>query len=446
MKPTANGLLHSTSTAAQIPHALDEVEEQDSSHQSSEGLSPKKQKATLKGKGKGKALGKGKFFVQSSPSRASVSDNSPINPAPIEQGNSADINSPSPAQVERQPTLQQHQQQLALRRSSGSSNGASKKKRQISLSTMKGKFQAEKRKAAAAIEAREAREEDGGWEDEDADLDEWGSDDEEVEKASMTASPKQIPPPAPTPLVRMTKAQREAAKAEHAEIQAKLDAQRKRAMFAKQQIFGPSGGLLSQALQRGGSMVDLQAGQSHQTPPAAASQLSSSVHPNAHSQVHHFGHSPGPSLVRSKSVVAMPLQTGVSVTVRNPMTHPETTISNQELPPPAVATTSTNNSGGRARILPPDEELETTDEESEDDYLATSKTKQKLEQLVQRKQAAKAAQAQRNSVSPGSESTAVQPIAVSSSPTTDRRAMITRELSESLRKSKLYAHQCFRLC
>lgn len=67
------------------------------------------------------------------------------------------------------------------------------------------------------------------------------------------------PPPAPTPLQKMSKKERQAAAAERAKIEARLEAQRKREMFAKQQIFGtrPSSGLLASALQRGASMVNL---------------------------------------------------------------------------------------------------------------------------------------------------------------------------------------------
>jgi hypothetical protein len=342
-----------------------------------------------------------------------------------------------------------------MRRSSGSSTGAgaSKKKRHVSLSTMKGKYHAEKRKAAAALEAKEAREEDGGWEDDEEDLDEWSND--EADRSSLTAaSPKEIPPPAPTPLVRMSKKQREAAKAERAQIEAELEAQRKREMFAKQQIFGQPRGLLSQALQRGGSLVDLQAAGEAEQPSSSSSKP---IH-HKRDHAHTLGQSPGPSLLRSKSAVAIPVQTGVSVTVSKPLSRPVT--SGQANPPPTTTTTTTtttiSNSNGnghsngsrappalsnRARILPPSEEqLETTDEESQDDTLANENTKQKLEQLVQRKEAAKVAKSKSinsiGSTSDGSNRIPIQPIPMATSPTTDRRAMITRELSESLRKSE----------
>lgn len=438
MNPTPNGLLNSTNTA-QIPPPLDEEEEQET-YQSDEDAPPVgrlQQQQQSKGKG-GKGKGKGKFFVQSSPSRASVSDSSPVTPASLRSTQARESPSPrEPVSPAKPPPLSPQQvQQQALRRSSGSSAGGNKKKRHVSLSTMKGKFLAEKRKAAAALEAKEAREEDGGWEDDEEDLDEWS--DDEAGVGSLTASPKIIPPPAPTPLVRMSKKQREAAKAEREHIEAELEAQRKREMFAKQQIFGQPKGLLSMALQRGGSLVDLQAAGTAPQDPS----LSNQPQKRSGGTTHGFGQSPGPSLLRSKSAVAIPVQTGVSVTVSKPLARPTPSTSplQQVTKAPTSGPSNSNGNGnGRARILPPSEEqLETTDEESEDDYLATETTKQKLEQLVKRKEEAKIAKS-KSSVGSEHESiikTPIQAIPVASSPTTDRRAMITRELSESLRKSR----------
>jgi hypothetical protein len=459
MNPTPNGYLNSTMTQAARAPALDEVEEQDvssgdtsASPQKKKGLNKGKGKATGNGHGhgngsghgggKGKAAdgggkGKGKFFVQSSPSRASVSDSSAITSVSPLNVNTQESPANQPPAAKAAPlsplSPQPPQQQLAMRRSSGSSTGASKKKRHVSLSTMKGKYHAEKRKAAAALEAKEAREEDGGWEDDEEDLDEWS--DDEAGKSITSASPREIPPPAPTPLVRMSKKQREAAKAERAQIEAELEAQRKREMFAKQQIFGQPRGLLSQALQRGGSLVDLQAAAEQ---PHSHSALSSSrpTHKTIHAPT--LGQSPGPSLLRSKSAVAIPVQTGVSVTVSKPLSRP---VTNQDSDPPTLISNDKAPPAlsNRARILPPSEEqLETTDEESQDDTLANENTKQKLAQLVQRKEAAKVAKSKSiNSIPSGSEETRPSiPIAMATSPTTDRRAMITRELSESLRKSE----------
>jgi hypothetical protein len=462
MNPTPNGYLNSTMTQAARAPALDEVEEQDvssgdtsASPQKKKGLNKGKGKATGNGHGhgngngngsghgggKGKAAdgagkGKGKFFVQSSPSRASVSDSSAItsvSPLNVNTQQSPANQPPAAKPAPLSPLSPQPPQPPAMRRSSGSSTGASKKKRHVSLSTMKGKYHAEKRKAAAALEAKEAREEDGGWEDDEEDLDEWS--DDEAGKSITSASPKEIPPPAPTPLVRMSKKQREAAKAERAQIEAELEAQRKREMFAKQQIFGQPRGLLSQALQRGGSLVDLQAAAEQ---PHSHSALSSSRPTHKTIHAHTLGQSPGPSLLRSKSAVAIPVQTGVSVTVSKPLSRP---VTNQDSDPPTLISNDKAPPAlsNRARILPPSEEqLETTDEESQDDTLANENTKQKLAQLVQRKEAAKVAKSKSiNSIPSGSEETRPSiPIAMATSPTTDRRAMITRELSESLRKSE----------
>jgi hypothetical protein len=69
------------------------------------------------------------------------------------------------------------------------------------------------------------------------------------------------PPPAPTPLRDMSRKQRLAAQEERRKIEAELEAQKKREMFAKQHIFGAkpaqSEGLLSGIFKKGGSMVDL---------------------------------------------------------------------------------------------------------------------------------------------------------------------------------------------
>lgn len=267
-----------------------------------------------------------KFFVQSSPSKGSASD-SPL-PSPV---TNAALNPPSRTKHGR--------------RSSGDSSSASTShrrdsthvshKRHISLTTMRGKFQAEKRKAAenmAKKQEEDVEEEESGWEDEDQvnednenepeDDENWSdeeeaeeiAEDEPVEEPLPAPSPQDDrerknkdpnrrrsssrprpsrgsvsqpnigavlsrrvswhgdrsrehlamtrpipPPPAPTPLQKMSKKERQAAAAERAQIEARLEAQRKREMFAKQQIFGtrPSSGLLASALQRGASMVNL---------------------------------------------------------------------------------------------------------------------------------------------------------------------------------------------
>jgi hypothetical protein len=403
----------------QVPPALDEVDElETTSNPDSPGdISPKKQRSK-----------RGKFFVQASPTKASVSDSSPVAPT------AAPLPPASPqASTSRQPNLPTPSANANQnRRSSGSSAGASKKKRHVSLSTMKGKFHAEKRRAAAAMEAKEAREEDGGWEDEDEDLDEWS--DDEAEQASMTASPEQIPPPAPTPLVRMSKKQREAAAIERAKIEAELDAQRKREMFAKQAIFGQPQGLLSQALQRGGSLVDLAAAGATRGSTMASTSATSATAQKGH--LHStFSQSPiGANLLRSKSAVAIPVQTGVSVTVQQGSHGSNRSQTSQHSNGSGAAGTRTKMDPKaqhpRPRLRPPSaEHLETTDESESDDYLATSSTQHKLNSLLKQKEEAKAAREAAALAPP------IQPVPVAISPTTDRRAMIMREMSESLRKS-----------
>lgn len=266
---------------------------------------------------------KGKFFFHSSPGRGSGSDTS--QPSPLGAAGSADkAATPTPVSalaksVARPPSKSNSNDESSRhlskpeRRSSGSSSGgaamkpresAPKDKRHVSLSTMRGKYAAEKRKAAEALHAKNsqaaAQEEDSGWEDEDEENEEDWSDEpdsspKKIKKAkqhrrsssrsrsahstsnidlaqlvrqSSRKSPTRDapPPPAPTPLRKMSKKERLAAAAERAKIEAELDAQRKREMFAKQQIFGGLGGagarqssegLLSGIFKRGGSMVNL---------------------------------------------------------------------------------------------------------------------------------------------------------------------------------------------
>lgn len=175
---------------------------------------------------------RGKFFVQSSPSKGSGSESS--HPSPHTRPRKSSDTKPKKSN-DRPP------------------------RRNVSLSTMKGKFHAEKRRIAEELAAKE---EDGGWEDDEEGTEDegWLDEDSPVpiwrRKSSTRATP---PPPAPTPLRQMSKRERQAAAAERARIEAELDAQQKREMFAKQQIFGRPGpsGLLSGMLKAGGSMVDL---------------------------------------------------------------------------------------------------------------------------------------------------------------------------------------------
>lgn len=399
-------------TSAHIPPPLDELDERDSANTSPSPTSPQPTKR------------RGKFFFQqSSPSKGSGSESSPVAPAPgpsapppphgttTASASAAAVDSLAAVTTSAAPPPTAARQ---ARRSSGSSTGAAKKKRHVSLSTMKGKFMAEKRKAKAAIEAREAREEDGGWEDEDEEEEGWSSGEDET--ASLTASPKEAPPPpAPTPLRKMSKRQREQAEAERAKIEAELEAQRKREMFAKQAIFGNQSGLLKQELQRGASMVDL------------------TLRPSTtQKDLTEFRSVPaGPSILRSKSAVAIPVQTGVSVTIRSQGSGSglNDSPSEQHYQPSSQEQTRSGSGEGNGKgkqgqaqsssrtRLQQSDYLESTDEDS-DDYLATSTTRRKLEALAAKR-----------------DKSAVQPIPVGS-PTTDRRAMITREMSESLRKSE----------
>jgi len=249
---------------------------------------------------------KGKFFVHSSPSKGSGSDSPHASPVPpVEE------------------TVHIPPMPLPRRQSSGSSSGGvimkskkEKEKRHVSLSTMRGKYAAEKRKVAEAI-AKE-NDEGSGWEDEveegqGCEDEGWSDEPEALEKpkrpkgrsssrsrsgrsssnldlshrrtrqTSRRTPPKDVPPPpAPTPLRKMSKKERQAAAAERAKIEAELDAQKKREMFAKKQIFGGRAageGLLSQVLKSGGSMVDLVGGSEEEQDSAEMCSASSAEDP-----------------------------------------------------------------------------------------------------------------------------------------------------------------------
>ncbi|ORY27178.1 hypothetical protein BCR39DRAFT_238711 [Naematelia encephala] len=401
---------------------------------------------------------KGKFFVQSSPTK-SGSESS--HPSPVVA-----------VQKQDNPVIPPPQ-----RRSSGSSSGGivvkkknkdDVKKRHVSLSTMRGKYGEEKRKAAAAIEAQkeiQKDEEGSGYEDE-VETAEPGKDDEEgwsdepespekpkrrssshsrsgidltqlvMRKSSRRNGGTRNEPPAPntTPLEKMTKKQRAAAEAERDQIEIELDARTKREMFAKKQIFGSRNneeGLLSGMFKRGASMVDL-------TAPANSRPLRPSP---THVHLPSMSHSPlaGPSLLRSKSAVAMPIQTGVSVTVS-----PHGVMGRSSDHSSYDKKTSSQGSARKKRA-PSGVVLETSDEESaaEDNYLATSSTQRKLQELVAKKQKTQPVPQQSNG--PGAEmddpdldeSGVVKPI----SPKTRRRQIIVREMSESLRTNVVLERQ-----
>ena len=267
--------------AAVVPPKLSEAEEEVNDEDSEgEGAIASSSKVLSRPRARSPRK-KGKFFLHSSPSKGSALDS----PHP----------SPVPADDVVIPTMPQPQ-----RRSSGSSSSAvlpkpkEKEKQHVSLSTMQGKFQAEKRRAARAIAEGENSSDASGWENEVEEQDKsdegWSDEPDSPEKqkrpkrrlsfhsrpgrsasnldltnlltrqTSRHTPPQVPPPPAPTPLRKMSKKQRLAAAAERTQIEAELDAQRKREMFAKQQIFGgqPAGeGLLSRVFKSGGSMVDL---------------------------------------------------------------------------------------------------------------------------------------------------------------------------------------------
>ncbi|RXK39483.1 hypothetical protein M231_03151 [Tremella mesenterica] len=390
----------------------------------------------------------GKFFLHSSPTKGSGSDSN-TSPVPTKDND---------LPVMPMPPVKRH--------SSGSSSGIVKmrpkerngaQKRQVSLSTMRGRFQAEKRKAVEAIrqaeEEREAKDEESGWEDEDeaAESDANWSDESQQAPSPTKRNKKHVtiasrspngasaadltrilsrqpsreprgtvrdppPPPAPTPLKKMSRREREAAEAERTRIENELEAQRQREMFAKQQIFGsrPSEGLLTDLFKRGGSMVDL---------PGAKERAEPSLRPSPT-----FGNLPGlmrdshagPSVLRSKSAIAFPVQTGVSVTVA-----PHTPLHAPQL----------------SSHTPKNVAMESDDDGSEDDYLATSQTRRKLAELQTKKEgsysSAQAVPLPNNSITGAVQIGVIQPL----SPTSRRRAMITREMSESLRRNLILERQ-----
>ena len=265
---------------------------------------------------------KNKFFVHSSPSKGSGSDSAvspstmkspPILPADVQpaqppSSSTSAISRLSEDHGRRQSSASSAGVVLATRKKSPRSPD---KRRHVSLSTMRGRFTAEKRRAAEVLERKaeeeqarararaeeeEAAAEGSGWEDDDEEEEEeikeideegdWSDDEDEdatqggdtndegADTGSETPYGKRRsrnrwpelrdppPPPAPTPLKQMSLGQRQAAKAERERIEAELEAQQKREMFAKKQIFGSqkpvtSEGLLSGIFKRGASMVNL---------------------------------------------------------------------------------------------------------------------------------------------------------------------------------------------
>nr|ODN87985.1 hypothetical protein L203_03190 [Cryptococcus depauperatus CBS 7841] len=358
-----------------IPPALKEESEEEKRQESLEnakkaGIYPTPIEAKKARTGSPK---RSKFFVQSSLSKGSASD-SP-EPSPATGKSATSMIAPTLAK----PLLKGQNPNDTL------PGTATRQRRHISLATMRGKFQSEKRKAAEQVakkQEKNAEDEESGWEDEEevegeeagddegvsSNEDDWSDADDngitdldqlqssviesennrcrtfkdpshrrsrsrsrpgrsgdltsfQLGRRKSTQGEKSVPdpnmirdtppPPAPTPLNKMSKKERQAAVNEWAQIEARLEAQAKRKMFAKQEIFGskPAFGLLASALQRGASMVNLPlASQTTENPfrssPTHVQLTSLAQSPN-----------PGPSLLRSKSAAAMPVQTGVSVTI-----------------------------------------------------------------------------------------------------------------------------------
>ncbi|WVR05307.1 hypothetical protein IAU60_002321 [Kwoniella sp. DSM 27419] len=492
----ASGLLGGVAT---VPPALEEDVEEEwlAERESKTRLPPIKTGSTRSTSPKKK----GKFFVQSSPqSKGSGSDSSHL--SPVAPPAAAVMPTLFPSTGNRHPPRRRSSGDSSLGKGKPADPPVPAQKRHVSLSTMRGKFQAEKRRMAETLAkdhpgAKKANEE-SGWEDEDEDEDEedWSDDEdkptapqkgksatapikeveqvEEPEKPAhlakldrrrstsrpqparttsgdkqdlatmLTRRPSQHDrqrtndrgppaPPAPTPLVRMSKRERQRAAAERAEIEAQLEAQRQREMFAKKQIFGskPSQGLLASALQRGASMVNLHSAMD--TPQLRPSPT--------HGQLPCLARSPaqGPSLLRSKSAVAMPVQTGVSVTVAPHALEAAKGRSDSK------SSKGSNNSQEKAKAALAAAELESSDEESDDDanYLNTTQTKAKLAALAAKREAKVQSDPNVTAPSPGLPAQALPAgprlnefgVVTPMSPTTRRRTIIMSEMSESLRRN-----------
>jgi hypothetical protein len=425
-----------------------------------------------------KRAARGGFFIHQSPGKVSgASDGSseasapqaptaapvtaepePVTPAPAEQPQA-----PEPNGANGGPT------DSSQWRSSAESSSAvvMKKKeprRHVSMATMRGRFQAEKRIAVQAIAARKKLEQQQAEPDEeegDDDDSDWEDDDGETAAGSTRAGSTRAteaedneddwedevssaaPSAAPSPRNgKMSKKERAAAAAR---LELEKDALRKRAMFAKKQIDPPAAkapteGLLSRVFRTGKSMVDLtQAG----NPEDNAAFRRTPTHAN----IGAMAHSPAavaPAMLRSKSVVAMPVQTdaNANATARS---HKSGTSDDKR----------SHKSGTSDRQMPDDVELESSDDESEDDnYLASSQVRAKLEAL-DAKRAARAAAAAGPAPPPNNDIAMPVPAPVSAaamgsamgeydeygvarpiSPTSRRRMIIMREMSESLRRSE----------
>ncbi|KAL7424038.1 hypothetical protein Q5752_001623 [Cryptotrichosporon argae] len=421
-----------------------------------------------------------RFFIQSSGTKHSGSESSQPSPVSILAA-VLDLPMATPESGPSRPAVQAVSPRKAdptdaspdRRSSAGSSSavmmrkkdadGQPAKQRHVSIATMRGRFAGEKARAAEAINKRngdskskdkeidgegqgssdweddEDEDEDEGWEDEDFPEKSKGSAlrrtssrsarsansgldlTRQISSASGGPSLKKVSlneknkAPQPPPAKPMSKKERTA---EKARLDAERDAQRKREMFAKQQIFGnqvkqSSEGLLSNIFRSGKSMVDLtQAGQERETPLRRAP---------THANLPMLSRSPAPApvLLRSKSVVAMPVQTGVSVTAT---VHPK------------------NNSAEKRKPAGIDLETDDDSEDEDENYLASSQVRRKIDELAARRDKRSTPQQQ-------SQPVVVQAVPLSDtvldangvvrplSPTTRRRTMIMREMSESLRRN-----------
>lgn len=393
------------------------VEEEEAAARAAEG-----QKQTQRGR---KAKGGG-FFIQSSPGKASESESPKSQPSPV-VGPTTTVAKPPSSSTSKGAAAAAAQLGGPSRPTppSGESessavvmNRKKSPRRAVSMATMHGRFQGEKRRAAQAIAARNA-DDDSTTAAEDDNDDEWEDDDDEDDDDGWEDETPSDPKPVAQPMVRQTSrglhlpqlsaAQKKQRAAEKARQEAEREAQRQREMFAKQQIFGQpqsSEGLLTRQFRTGKSMVDLTKAGEDAGPPGLR-------RAPTHANFSAMGQSPTahpPNLMRSKSTAAMPVQSGISVTSRR----------------------SHNSGHSDERRGPEGVEMESSDSD-EDDYLASTAVERKLNQLA----AKRAAKENPVPVPNGhgmalDEHGVVRPL----SPTTRRRTIIMREMSESLRRSE----------
>lgn len=141
---------------------------------------------------------------------------------------------------------------------------------------------------------------------------------------------------------------------------------------------------------------------------------------------------PGPSLLRSKSAVAMPVQSGVSITVSphgaDHIMHHTRNTKKRAPSKDSIEKVGSSRDLADLQRAPAGVVLESSDEDTDDDYLATSQTQRKIAELSAKRDA------KAQPVPAGhrlDENGVVQPL----SPTSRRRGIIMREMSESLRHS-----------